>query len=83
MKEVEEVWEELTYDQRLAATAVVFKKIWAHMCKGGTYRFLIYDRLGFDMDAYSVLFPEGLNISNFISEANSSGVLGDKDDSDT
>jgi len=68
MKSVEEVWNSLTYDQRLAAAAVVFKAVWAHMQSGGTYRYLIYDRLGFEPDAYAVLLSEGMNISNYCSE---------------
>jgi hypothetical protein len=60
-----DIWTyELSDEQRLAATLIVFEKINEHMEHGGTYRYLIYDRLGFDPDAYSVLYPEGMNISN-------------------
>jgi hypothetical protein len=61
-----DVWDTLTYEQKLCATRVVFDKIGEHMTEGGTYRYLIYDRLGFDYDAYSFLYPEGLGISNMI-----------------
>ncbi len=64
MKEIEKVWNSLEYDQRLAATAYVFQKICENAKAGGTYRNLIYDRLGFDSDAYFVLLPEGRRISN-------------------
>ncbi|RLB87463.1 MAG: hypothetical protein DRH50_16825 [Deltaproteobacteria bacterium] len=64
MKEIKEVWDSLTYDQRLAATAFIFQKICEHAKTGGTYRNLIYDRLGFNSDAYLVLLPEGRRISN-------------------
>ncbi len=64
MKEIEEVWNSLEYDQRLAATAFIFQKICEHAKTSGTYRNLIYDRLGFDSDAYFVLLPEGRRISN-------------------
>lgn len=61
----EDVWKELSYEQRLAATAVVFKKICEHARYDGTHRYLIYDRLGFDLDAYAVLFDaRGIDISN-------------------
>lgn len=71
MKTAEEVWNKLSYDQKTAATAVVFKHIKAHMGSSGTYRYLIYDRLGFGPDAYAVLM-DGLYISNFIHDANAS-----------
>ena len=64
MKEIKEVWDSLTYDQRLAATAFIFQKICEHAKTGSSYRKLIYDRLGFDSDAYLVLLPEGRLISN-------------------
>ena len=64
---IKEVWDSLTYEQRLAATAYVFQKICEHARSGGTYRNLIYDRLGFDQDAYSALYPEGMLISNELS----------------
>lgn len=63
-KTPKEIWDSLTYDQRLAATAHVFEKICEHARKGGTFRYLIYDRLGFNQDAYSHLYPEGMQISN-------------------
>ncbi len=63
-KEPQEIWESLSYLQRLAATAYIFEQICKHAREGGTYRFLIYDRLGFNMDAYSHLYPEGMLISN-------------------
>ena len=64
MKEIEEIWNSLEYDQRLAATAYVFQKICEHAKTSGTYRNLIYDRLGFGQDAYFVLLPEGRLISS-------------------
>ena len=65
MKDIEDVWQELTYEQRLAATAYVFKKIREHAKGGGTFRYLIYDRLGFDTDAY--LAVGGMDISDCLS----------------
>lgn len=64
-----QVWDALTYDQRLAATAVVFEAIHEHMQSCGTFRYLIYDRLGFNTDAYSCLYSAGgLDISNMCGE---------------
>jgi len=63
--DIDEVWKNTPYDTRLACTAYVFKKICEHARGGGTYRYLIYDRLGFDMDAYAVLLVNGgMDISN-------------------
>ena len=64
MEEIKEIWDSLTYDQRLAATAFIFQQLCEHARTSGTYRKLIYDRLGFDQDAYLVLLPEGKLISN-------------------
>ena len=64
LKTPKQIWDSLSYVQRLAATAHVFDQICNHAREGGTYRYLIYDRLGFKMDAYSHLYPEGMHISN-------------------
>lgn len=62
---IEEIVKNSDYDTRLAITAWVMEKILAHANGGGSYRYLIYDRLGFDMDAYGVLQNAGaLEISN-------------------
>lgn len=64
-KEIQNIWENLSYDQKLAATVTVFKAICQHAKRRGTFRYLIYDRLGFDTDAYAVLYSAGgMNISN-------------------
>ena len=60
-----EIWESLTDIEKLGATAFIFKKISEHGRESGSFRFLIYTRLGFDTDAYSVLLESGgLDISN-------------------
>lgn len=64
MKDPKEIWNEMTYEQRLAATMVIFGKVCEHAREGGTYRYLIYNRLGFNQDAYIHLYPEGMIISN-------------------
>ena len=57
--------ENCDYDTKLAVTAWVFKNIVEHAREGGSYRYLIYDRLGFDLDAYVPLFEAGgMEISN-------------------
>jgi len=45
--------------------AWVFNHLRDHLKEGGTYRCLIYDRLGFDLDSYTPLFlAGGMSISN-------------------
>ena len=62
---IEEIVKNSDYDTRLAITAWVIEKILEHANDGGSYRFLIYDRFGFDADAYGVLQNAGaLAISN-------------------
>ena len=66
-----DVWNGLTNDQRIAATMIVFEKICDHIKEGGTYRYLIYGRLGFKYDSYAPLYSSGgLTISNFINTYN-------------
>jgi hypothetical protein len=62
---LDQILEETPYDTKLAVTAWVMRHILDHAMDGGSYRYLIYDRLGFDMDAYGVLQEAGaLTISN-------------------
>jgi hypothetical protein len=62
---IDELVKNSDYDTRLAITAWVMRHILDHAKDGGSYRYLIYDRLGFDMDAYGVLQEAGaLDISN-------------------
>jgi hypothetical protein len=51
-------------DTKLAVTAWVFKHIVDHAREGGSYRYLIYQRLGFGSEAYVPLCDDGLTISN-------------------
>lgn len=63
--ELKEAFEKADYKTRLAVTAWVMENILDHANEGGSYRYLIYDRLGFDVDSYAVLFDAGgLEISN-------------------
>ncbi len=53
------------YETRLAVAAWVFKAIVEHAQEGGSFRYLIYDRLGFGPDAYLPLYEAGgMTISN-------------------
>jgi hypothetical protein len=65
MREIKKLVDECPYETRLAVTAQVFRSLCTHAREGGSFRFLIYDRLGFDSDAYSVLYlAGGMVISN-------------------
>lgn len=48
----------------LDQTRWVLDKVWEHAQKGGTYRKLIYGRMGYGPEAYCALYPVGMNISN-------------------
>jgi hypothetical protein len=54
----------MNYDERLDYAAEVLKAIVDHAKDGGSYRCLIYDRLGFGPDAYGVLLADGMIVSN-------------------
>lgn len=57
--------EECPYETRLAVVAWAMKHIVEHAKEGGSYRYLIYDRLGFGPDAYVPLYMAGgMEISN-------------------
>jgi hypothetical protein len=64
-KTLEDLVEECPYETKLAVTAWVMKHIVEHAKEGGSYRYLIYDRLGFGPDAYVPLYEAGgMEISN-------------------
>ena len=63
-KELDNLAETCDYDMKLAVTRWVFKHIADHGKEGGSYRYLIYNRLGFGPDAYAPLCSDGLFISN-------------------
>ena len=53
------------YETKLAVTAWVFRALNEHMRQGGTFRYLIYDRLGFNSREYVTLYSAGgMNLSN-------------------
>ena len=61
---LEDLLKDVSNDHKLAVTQWVFKHIVEHAKEGGSYRYLIYDRLGFGMEAYAPLCADGLTISN-------------------
>ncbi len=68
---VEEAWARVSHRDRLAIVADTFRAIVAHAREGGSFRHLIYGRLGFGYEAYSELYASGgMDISNYF-------VLGD------
>ena len=69
-KKIKETFESLDYETRLEVTSYIFQKITEHM-SGGSFRYLIYNRLGFDKDAYIPLYISGgIEISNAFSILN-------------
>ena len=64
-KTLEDLVEECPYETKLAVTAWVMKHIVEHAKEGGSFRYLIYERLGFGLDAYVPLYMAGgMEISN-------------------
>ncbi len=55
----------LPYETQVKIVAEVFEAINENAKKGGTFRHLIYDIFGFDLDAYAPLYSAGvMNITN-------------------
>ena len=62
---VRETWQKTPDEIKLELTAYVFRQLKDHMNEGGTYRYLIYDRLGFGPEAYTALYVNGgMDLSN-------------------
>lgn len=62
------------YPMKVAVTAWVFENLVEHMREGGSFRYLIYDRLGFPPDAYVPLYDAGgMYISNACNDAKDIG----------
>jgi hypothetical protein len=51
-------------NNKLEITQWVMKHIVDHAREGGSYRYLIYTRLGFGPEAYEPLLSDGMEISN-------------------
>jgi hypothetical protein len=58
---------DLSEIQKIAVVQWAMKHIVDHANGGGSYRHLIYTRLGFSMEAYAPLCKDGLTISNELS----------------
>ena len=61
---IDKIVETTDDETKLAITAWVMKHIIEHATEGGSFRYLIYDRLGFGPEAYVPLCADGLTISN-------------------
>jgi len=56
---------EMEYRDKVNIVAWTIRKIVEHAREGGSFRYLIYDRMGFEPDAYAVLYDAGgMEISN-------------------
>lgn len=63
--ELDKLVEDCPYDTKLAVTAWVIRNIVDHAQRGGSFRYLIYNRLGFGADAYVPLYEAGgMEITN-------------------
>ena len=64
-----EIWNDLTYLQKICVASFIFTEIHNHLSDGGTFRKLIYDRIGLKTDAYGIMYASGgLTISNMCHE---------------
>jgi hypothetical protein len=61
---VQKLVDDCDSDTRLAITEWVMHHIVKHATEGGSFRYLIYDRLGFGPEAYVPLCADGFTISN-------------------
>lgn len=65
MSEYDDLVAKYDYETKLDIAAWVISKIDEHGAEPGSFRYLIYERLGFDLDAYSPLYlAGGMNITN-------------------
>jgi hypothetical protein len=67
-KEADSIYEKLAdecdHDTKIAVVKWAMKHIVEHAQDGGSFRYLIYDRLGFGPEAYAALCSDGMTISN-------------------
>ena len=72
----QEILDKTDNETKLAVTAWVFTNIVDHAMEGGSYRYLIYDRLGFGTEAYVPLYDAGgMEISNEFDMSQKSAIL--------
>lgn len=70
------IWPTIPYEHRLAAAVHIFSEICEHARHTGSFRYLIYDRLGFDNNAYTDLYlAGGMDISNGFNLPNSDDLV--------
>jgi len=59
-EDAEDWWKELTYEDKLSAFYIVTKRIFkGDVVDRGSYRYVLYDVFGFDMDSYLVGMDSG------------------------
>jgi hypothetical protein len=75
MKEQDKVFGDIPPLKRVEIVKWILGKVDEHMRHQGTYRYLIYNRLGFGPEAYQLLLPEGMNVSNKCADINISHEL--------
>ena len=63
-EDMKKMADECDNELKIAVTKWVFSKIVEHAQDGGSYRYLIYERLGFGPEAYAPLCSDGMTISN-------------------
>ena len=63
-KHMDKLAEECPTDLKIAVTRWAMRHIVEHAKEGGSYRYLIYDRMGFGPEAYAPLCGDGMTISN-------------------
>lgn len=69
MDQIQAVWNALTYEQKEAATAIVFECIRDAISAQPSFRGLIYDIMGFGLESYTPLYLSGgMDITNYICE---------------
>lgn len=61
----EKIWDSLDLETRLACAGHVIRKVVENGNEGGSFRYFIYDRLGFGPEAYVPLYlAGGMTITN-------------------
>ena len=63
-KDMDKMAEECPHDLKIAVVRWAMRHIVEHAKEGGSYRCLIYNRMGFGPEAYAPLCENGLTISN-------------------
>ena len=63
-EDLDKLAESCDNEMKIAVTRWAMKHIVDHAKDGGSYRYLIYDRMGFGPEAYMPLCADGITISN-------------------